>query len=51
MVHAYGWYEVAAMVLATTVAKGIAKDILYFNAYWRGNLAAAEAVDANSDTA
>ena len=32
------------------VAKGVAKNVLYFNA-WRGNLAVAKAVAGNSDTA
>ena len=33
------------------VAKGVAKDVLYLNAWWRGNLAVAWAVAADSDMA
>ena len=39
--------ELAATVMATAVAKGVAKDVLYFNAWWSGNLAVAWAVAAN----
>ncbi len=37
--------------MATTAAKGISKDALYFNERRRGNLAAAKAVASNSDKA
>ena len=37
--------------MATAAAKGVAKDVLYLNTYWRGNLAVAVAVTTNSDTA
>ena len=42
--------ELAAMDMATAVAKCVAKDVLYLNAWWRVNLAVAIAVAANSDT-
>ena len=37
--------------MATAVAKGVAENVLYLNAWWRGNLAVALAVEVNSDTA
>jgi hypothetical protein len=37
--------------MATAVAKGVAKDILYLNTWLRRNLALALAVAANLDTA
>ena len=37
--------------MATAVAKGVAKDILYFNTWLRRNLALALDVAANLDTA
>ena len=40
-----------ATATATAVAKGVAKDFLYLNAWWRGNLAVAVAVATYSDTA
>ena len=47
--------ELPATATATAVAKGVAKDVLYLNAWWRGNLAVdvavAVAVVVNSDTA
>ena len=36
--------------VATTVAKCVAKDVLYFSAWWLGNLAIAITVAAISDT-
>ncbi len=36
--------ELAVRATATTVAKGVAKDTLYFNSWWHGNLAIAVAV-------
>ncbi len=42
--------KLAAMATATTVAKGFSKDILFFNAWWRGDPAVAAAVATNSDT-
>ena len=33
--------ELVATASATAVAKGVAKDILYLNAWWPGNLAVA----------
>ena len=36
---------------ATTAAKGVAKDALYLNAWWQGNLAVAVAVATNLDMA
>ena len=41
--------ELVAMAAATTVARGVAKGVLYFNAWRRGDPAVA--VAANSDTA
>ena len=41
--------ELVAMAAATTVARGVAKAVLYFNAWRRGDVAVA--VAANSDTA
>ena len=47
--------ELAATVTATAVAtavdKGVAKDVIYLNVWWRGNLAIAVAIAGNSDTA
>ena len=43
--------ELVATAAATTVTRGVAKDILYFNAWRRGDPAVAVAVAANSDTA
>ena len=37
--------------MATTVAKGVAKEVLYFNALWCSDLAIGVAVAANSDKA
>ena len=33
--------KLATTATATAVAKGVAKDVLYFNAWWRRNLAVA----------
>ena len=43
--------ELVAMAVDTTVARGVAKGVLYFNAWWRGDTAVVVAVAANSDTA
>ena len=43
--------ELVATAAATTVAMGVAKGVLYFNAWRRGDPAVAVAIAANSDTA
>ena len=43
--------EFPANATAMAVAKGAAKDLLYLNAWYCGNLAIAVTVAANSDTA
>ena len=43
--------ELAYMATAKAVAKCVAKDVPYFIAWWRGNLAVAVAVAANLETA
>ena len=43
--------ELVATDAATTVARGVAKGVLYFNAWWRGDPAVAVDVAANSDPA
>ena len=43
--------ELVATAAAMTVARGVAKGVLYFNAWWRGDTAKAVAVAANSDPA
>ncbi len=43
--------ELQTMATATIVATTVAKDILYVNAWWRGDPAVAIAVAANSTTA
>ena len=36
-------------VSATTVAKGVANDVMYLNAWWRSDPTVAKAVAANYD--
>ena len=43
--------ELVATAMATAVANGVAKDVLYLNTCSRGNLAVAVAVAPNSDKA
>ena len=43
--------ELVATAAATTVARGVDKGVIYFNAWWRDDPALAVAVAANSDTA
>ncbi len=43
--------KLVATATAMTAAKAVAKDVLYFSLWWRGNLAIAVAVATTSDMA
>ncbi len=46
-------WDLTAAAKATTVAKGVTKDVVYFNAWWHDNpaVAVAKAKATNSHTA